>query len=290
MCAGGGAVATIRFRVSGPGSEPLEIAAAEAWEAGALGVEEHDDAIIVHVERDAAQRVRAAIEAVAGVHVGAEETVPDRDWSEAWKDGLEPIDVSDRLLVCPSFVDRAPRPGQQRIVVDPGQAFGTGHHGSTALALGWLDRVVPGRHGVRVLDVGCGTGLLAIAALALGARRAVACDLDPLATQATVENAARNDCTERVATFTGSTSAVAAGTSFECVVANMIRSELVPILGDLTGSCAPGGDLVLSGLLRTEEAEMTARLAERGFRVAGTSGRLDERGDDWLGIHATDAR
>lgn len=278
------AFARIRARADG---EPAERAAAEAWAAGAAGLEERDgEGLIVYAPAGNAAAVRAALAVVLGdAAVGAVEPEPEADWPEAWKQGLRPLVVSPRLVVRPPPAAHALAPGQRELVIEPRQAFGTGGHATTALALQALDDVLASRPGARVLDVGCGSGVLALAALALGAAGAVACDLDPIAARETRENAAANRLGPLLV-FTGSLAALAPG-RFALVVANMIRRELTPLLAGLAARIAPGGALVLSGLLAGERAELEARLAALGARVRAAREQRDERGDAWLALIAT---
>ena len=281
----GAAFARIRARAQGA---PAERAAAEAWEAGAAGIEERDDGtLLVWAPAAAAETVRAALVAVLGPDaVGDVEPEPPADWPETWKQGLRPLVVSPRLVVRPPFVAHALAPGQREVVIEPRQAFGTGAHASTALALEALDAALAARPGARVLDVGCGSGVLALAALALGARAAVACDLDPIAARETRENAAANRLGP-LAVFAGSLDALAAGARFELVVANMLRRELEPLLGALVAHVAPGGALVLSGLLASEREAIASALAVLGARVGAVRERSDDPGGEpWLALTA----
>ena len=178
-----------RFWIASREAEWRERLLAEAFEAGAEGAEEVDEP----ARAGSAAQFRAclyartdAVEAVRGVlldllrgtsspaaEVGAAEDLPSVDWSEAWKHGLGPIVISERLVVRPPFAPFEPLPGQREIVIDPGQAFGTGTHASTLLCLDWLDQLLSDAAGrarfARVLDVGTGSGILALAAVALGA-------------------------------------------------------------------------------------------------------------------------
>lgn len=221
--------------------------------------------------------------------LGAAESVPVRDWTEAYRRAARPIDVSPRLRIRPPFSSRAsPTPllsspaGPTEVVIEPRQAFGTGSHASTALALRWLDRSLRERPGPRLLDVGCGSGVLAIAGVKLGARCAAACDCDPVAAREARENAARNGA--RVGVWCGSLTALARDARFDLVLANMIRSELDPLLPALLGAAAPSGWLVISGLLAAERTRFEAGLAARGARAAGVLGERDERGDHWIAL------
>src|SRR5690606_4181347 len=171
-------------------------AAAEAFEAGASGLEERTEdtpVLIVYAPADRAEAVEAALAAVLGrAAVQPATPVPEVAWPESWKAGLRPPAVSPRLVVRPPFAAHPLAPGQREVVIEPRQAFGTGDHATTALALEALDAALAARPAAHVLDVGCGSGVLALAALSLGAGRAVACDLDPVATREAHENAARN--------------------------------------------------------------------------------------------------
>lgn len=268
-----------------------EWAAAEAFEAGATGVEERDGEgrtiLLAYAPAEVAVAVEAAMLAVAGGGVVAtREPIVQRDWPETWKQGLRPLVVSPRLVVRPDFAAWTLAPGQHEVVIEPRQAFGTGAHGSTALALALLDERLLAAPGGSVLDVGCGSGVLAIAACKLGSGRAVACDLDPIAARETRENAAHNACT--VASFAGSLEALApAAGRFDLVVANLISSEVLPILDALIDRVAAGGAIVLSGLLFAERDALAARLAGRGLSICAARDERDARGDHWLGLMAT---
>ena len=185
-----------------------EIVVAEAFEAGALGVEERSSeesgvVLIAYLGAEGSGPLRAGLAAswAARVRVGADQEIPAQDWSEAWKTGLEAIEISERLVVRPSFVAHPERPGQNVLLIDPKQAFGTGGHASTRLILEWVDILCSSTDGAadcpRILDVGTGTGVLALAALLLGAERAVALDLDPVAVSEAAALAKSNGVADR---------------------------------------------------------------------------------------------
>jgi ribosomal protein L11 methyltransferase len=270
-----------------------EVIAAEVFAAGASGLEEREngDRIVLLVYAPAARvdAVRAAARAVDdAATVSRAEPVAARDWPETWKEGLAPIVISARLVVRPPFAAHALASGQCEVVIEPRQAFGTGAHGSTALALALLDAHLATARPARILDVGSGSGVLAIAALRLGTARAIACDLDPIAARETRENAARNGVAARLAVFAGSVGALGprAGV-FDVVVANVISSELRPILGALVQRVAPDGVAVFSGLLAAEREAIVAALAHHALRVVDERREQDTRGDEWLALTAT---
>jgi ribosomal protein L11 methyltransferase len=229
--------------------------------------------------------VRAALDnAGAGLSIGEPRPVPEADWSEAWKQGLEALEVSPQLRVRPSFVSAVQAPGQAELVIDPGQAFGTGGHASTLLALEWIAALAPELPAnAGVLDVGCGTGILALAALRLGAARGLALDIDPLAGDATRENAAANGLAGRLDVVVGPLSAVPPA-AFDLVVANLLESEMLPLLEGIAAHTAFGGAAVLSGLLAEQVGRATDAAAAAGLRRVGVRERTDATGDTWVAL------
>lgn len=235
-------------------------------------------------ERAPALRAALAAADPAPIELGEIEAVPDTDWSETWKAGLGASVISERLVVRPSFVAHRLTPGQVEVVIDPGQAFGTGAHASTRLALEWLDRLaieLPAR--ARVLDVGTGSGVLALAVAGLAAVRVVAFDLDPIAAREAQANAARNGCAARVAVFAGGLAALAPF-GFDLIVANLLRSEAVPLLGDLAARTRRGGQAVFSGLLESEVEAFSAAAVAAGFTPKGVCRGEDTSGERWAAL------
>jgi ribosomal protein L11 methyltransferase len=226
--------------------------------------------------------VRAAL--LAPERVAEPEPVEEVDWSQAWRTGLGVLSISPRLRVRPSFAEEPPAPGQAELVIDPGQAFGTGGHASTRLALEWVAELAPRlAPGARVLDVGTGSGVLALAALRLSEARAVGLDLDPLATEAAAENARRNGLAARLDLVRGSVAALAAA-GFDLVLANLLRSEALPLLAGLAARTRPGGHAVFSGLLAGEGEEFRRALAAAGLHTQGERRQLDPSGESWLAL------
>jgi ribosomal protein L11 methyltransferase len=177
--------------------------------------------------------------------------VEDRAWEREWLKDFRPRRHGRRLWVCPH--GQPPEDPDAVIVwLDPGLAFGTGTHATTALCLEWLDAsVMAGR---RVLDVGTGSGILAIAALALGARSALAIDIDAQALTAARDNAARNGVAQRLAV---QDAALAWGSGHELVLANILAEPLVALAPRVAAAAAPGAGLILSGIL-LEQSDLVA--------------------------------
>jgi ribosomal protein L11 methyltransferase len=207
------------------------------------------------------------------------EHLDDRPWERVWLDDFRATRFGRRLWVCPQG-QRAPEPDGVVVDLDPGLAFGTGHHPTTALCLEWLDGAeLAGR---TLLDFGCGSGILAIAALKLGAAHAIALDHDPQAIEATRANAERNQVADRL--FTGGPEALGQiGTRLpaDLVVANILAGPLVTLAPTLIRQLRSGGDLALSGVLPDQVATVSAAYAEE-VRLGPTRIR-----EDWALIIGT---
>jgi ribosomal protein L11 methyltransferase len=212
-----------------------------------------------------------------GPHITACATVravKNQDWERAWLEGWKPMRFGERLWVCPTEAN-APQDTDAVVVrLDPGLAFGTGTHPTTALCLQFLDAMpLTGRS---VIDYGCGSGILGIAALKLGASRVVAVDSDPQALLATRENAVRNAVSARLRTE----APPATLEPVDLVLANILAEPLIELAPILTGACRISGDLILSGLLRTQTHAVKAAYCS-AFDMVQLVGR-----DDWCCIHA----
>jgi ribosomal protein L11 methyltransferase len=216
-----------------------------------------------------AERLGPHITATASVRA-----VESRDWERAWLKDWKAMRFGRRLWICPST--ETPPEDPQAVVVrlDPGLAFGTGTHPTTALCLQMLDALP--LEGRSMVDYGCGSGVLGIAALKLGAARVVGVDLDPQALIATRENAVRNGVCERLDTQ----GVPATLTASDCVFANILAQTLIELVPVLTAACALGGDLFLSGILKTQACAVKAAYGSH-FDIVQVLGR-----EDWCCIRA----
>lgn len=179
--------------------------------------------------------------------------VDDEDWERAWMDRFEPMRFGRRLWVVPGGMAIPPAPESVQIQLDPGLAFGTGTHPTTALCLEWLD----GQDvtGMCVVDYGCGSGILAIAAVLLGAAQVIAVDNDPQALESTAANAARNSVDDRIRCRLPQDFVTS---DADIVLANILAGPLVELAPVLTGRTRPGGRIVLSGLLEEQVDDVAA--------------------------------
>ena len=257
--------------------------AAELVGEGASGVEVRDGEAAPMPGTVEPPAGRALLVAWFPDHVAAEEAAagrggrlaesPDVDWSESWKRGLGPV-AAGRIWVRPSWVEAPPPIGLAEVVLDPGMAFGTGAHPTTALCLAALSDLVAARPGLAVLDVGTGSGLLAIAAAKLGAGRVVGSDVDPVALRVARENADANGAPVELTDLapdriTG---------SFDLVVANILANTLVELAPVVAGKVAEGGSLLLAGILAPQEEEVRSAYRKAGLEPAPGE---DRREGDW---------
>ncbi|WP_313117824.1 50S ribosomal protein L11 methyltransferase [Ectopseudomonas guguanensis] len=201
------------------------------------------------------------------------ERIEDQDWERSWMDGFQPMRFGQRLWIVPSW-HAAPEPDAVNLLLDPGLAFGTGTHPTTALCLEWLDGQK--LDNCSVLDFGCGSGILAIAALLLGAPQAVGTDIDPQALEASRDNASRNGIDP--ARFPVYLPADLPQQPADVVVANILAGPLVSLAPQITALVKAGGRLALSGIL-AEQAEEVRTAYAGAFDLDPTAEK-----DGWVRI------
>jgi len=204
-------------------------------------------------------RIRRSVETVFGERVLRIriEDLEDRVWERAWLDHFQPMRFGRRLWICPTGFE-PPEPEAVNVVLDPGLAFGTGTHPTTALCLEWLDGQDLG--GKTVIDYGCGSGILAVAALKLGAAKAYGVDIDPQALTASEENARKNGVEAKLAL--GYPKALAAVRA-DVLLANILATPLIELAADIGEKVRPGGSLALSGILATQADLVRAAYASQ---------------------------
>ncbi len=210
--------------------------------------------------------------------------VEDQDWEEAWKAHYKPVPVGRKLLIHPVWLEaEAEAQGRVVILMDPGQAFGTGAHPTTRLCLAALEDML--EPGMVVGDLGCGSGILSVAAARLGARQVLAVDVDPLAVEATLRNAQANGVAQRVQVREGGLQSLLAlqeqaGAEVQLLLANILAKVLLHLLDEGLSRCvAPGGRVVMSGVLEEQAQGVVERAAQAGLDLLEI-----RREQDWCAL------
>jgi ribosomal protein L11 methyltransferase len=206
-------------------------------------------------------------------------TVQESDWADAWKAFFPVMRIGRRLVIVPTWRRHTPAPGDVVLALDPGMAFGTGLHPTTRLCLVALESLADdGRlRDASVLDVGCGSGILAIAALKLGAASALGVDTDPVAVTSTTANAGRNGLGDRITARRGSLPTD--GGPFDVVLANLVAGVLVPLAHLLGAEVRPGGIVLASGIFEDREAGVAG-----AFEAAGLCVTDRTTDGDWVAL------
>ncbi|HKB77557.1 MAG TPA: 50S ribosomal protein L11 methyltransferase [Myxococcales bacterium] len=274
----------------------LELLAARLFDHGALGVElqEPDQQLmpgtpplppgagrcIAHfIERgSAADSARELGRAEAPVEVAEE------DWSVAWRKHHRRLRVGPRSWVQPPWEDAPVAPGEVRVLIDPGMAFGTGSHPTTALCLERVDELLAQAPGADALDVGTGSGVIALLAVKLGAGRVCGTENDPVALEAARRGAELNGIRPERIDWALADPDELPGGPYRIVVANILLNTLVELAPAIARKVAPGGRLVLSGLLSSQAAEAEAAYAAQGLLPAGRAER-----DGWVRVELSRA-
>jgi ribosomal protein L11 methyltransferase len=220
--------------------------------------------------------LRQAMEAYPAVELTAK-PLYEEDWSVSWREFFGVVDTG-KVVIVPSWIEHEVRPGQLAILLDPGRAFGTGHHETTRLCLQALaDLVAPG---MRVLDVGTGSGVLAIAAVKLGASHVDAIDIDPIAAEVAAENCAINGVTDQVSISAGKLET--REPAYDLVVANISTEANIGMAEAFAATTMAGGHLVLSGILTQDWDRVIGAMEAAGF-----AHQVTREEQDWALFHFT---
>jgi ribosomal protein L11 methyltransferase len=241
-------------------------------EMGALGFIEGDEDIVTYF--DTTKDIRQIVDELyrfkdilnaSGLDPGfsfVHEQLPDLDWNEEWKKSFEPIEAGERLLIVPSWMDV--ETDRIVIVIDPGRAFGTGHHETTRICLNIIEKYARDNKGKRMLDIGTGSGILAIGAMILGFESAVGVDIDPEAIEAALYNIERNNV-KNITIKQGDVSCVEG--DFDLITANLISETLINIAWQVSERLAVDGIAVLSGMLIGQEEGVIDAMQSHGLRL-----------------------
>lgn len=259
-------------------ADEVDEASALLFELGAEGVEERDHTTLAKSSTQGMVTLVAAFPSKAdaesaiaelGERARYEEVVGDA-WRDAWKEHYKPYAIAEGIVVRPPWEPYEAKPGERVLELEPGRAFGTGLHETTRLVSQALKAHEKELANALVLDVGCGSGILALVALALGAGRAVAIDVDPEAVDVTRENAARNSLSERVTASTTPVEEI--DVVSPVVLANIESRILIPMAEDLKRRVTPGGLLFLSGILVNQRDETLAAYSDMDLLASPSLG------------------
>ena len=224
--------------------------------------------LYVSAEENPAKTAAFLRERLAGAGIEFEITtsgVSEDDWANSWKQYFKPLVVSDRLIICPTW-EKPPSANVRKVLyIDPGMAFGTGGHHTTRLVLEAMERRIKG--GETVLDVGCGSGILSIAALLLGAERADGVDIDPLAVRIARENGKINGFGSPEYNIIHGNLADGISGRYDLIAANISADAVVELISGLRRFLKPGGVFISSGIIDTAEKEVLDCLKQHGFEV-----------------------
>jgi ribosomal protein L11 methyltransferase len=206
-------------------------------------------------------------------------TVDEEDWSESWKTYFQPLRVTDRVVIKPTWRSFDPGPGDVVLELDPGMAFGTGSHATTAMCIQLLERYL--FPGATLLDVGTGSGILLVAGGKLGAGRMVGIDHDPVAAAIARKNLRLNGIgPDRCGMVVGNLTAAVRG-EFDVILANILAEVILPLLDGLQTLLAPGGTLVCSGIIESKMLPVQEKLTTQGFRILSVA-----RQEEWVALAA----
>ncbi|MBY0204288.1 ribosomal protein L11 methyltransferase [Paenibacillus intestini] len=227
-----------------------------------------------------------------GINVGEiryeTRTVDENDWATAWKQYFKPVRISERLTIKPTWEEYTPESPDEKIIeLDPGMAFGTGTHPTTTLCLRTLEKVIQG--GEEMIDVGTGSGILAIGAIHLGAKHVLALDLDPVAVTSAMENVELNKMQQQITvkesdllSVLGSQDpALGVKLPVKIIVANILAEIILLFVDDVYNALESGGIYIVSGIWKNKEQVVHDALVASGFEV-----RAIEREEDWLAFEA----
>ena len=204
--------------------------------------------------------------------------VNQEDWESAWKQYFKPVHVTDRIVVKPEWEEYSPQEGEIVIEIDPGMAFGTGTHETTSMCINQIEKNL--KSGDTVIDIGCGSGILSMAAVLLGAEKATGVDLDPVAVRVALENVELNNLQDKIEILHGNLTDVIREKA-DIVVANIMADIILILLEDVREFIKDDGLFISSGIIQEKRAAVEARLLEKNFSIV----EVETKGE-WCAITA----
>ncbi|MBZ0199362.1 MAG: 50S ribosomal protein L11 methyltransferase [Ignavibacteriaceae bacterium] len=261
-----------------------EILSSLLWQLNIDGINEEVNCIKVFVAKDSPVSMEE-IETILNIAIREkllrsftieENIIEDRNWNEEWEKSINVIEVSDKIIIKPTFREYEKKAGQIIITIDPKMSFGTGEHQTTKLVLRLIEDV--DLQNKKVLDVGSGTGVLAIASVKLGAASAIAVDNDEWCLYNARENCQLNNCTENVKVLMGEIKNID-DKNFDIILANIQKNILLLIKDEIALRLKKEGVLILSGLLENDEEDIVREYSLLGFKKV-----LTQKKDDWIAL------
>ena len=254
------------------------------WEFDISGLLEEDDHLKIFTSEDSnisIESIKISLEKLKKDHLinsfdVQKEILEDKNWNELWEKSREVIRVSDRIVIKPSFKEYQIKGNEIVLTIDPKMSFGTGEHQSTKLVLRLLEKYV--KKGMKVLDVGSGTGILAIASVKLGAEKAVAIDFDETCFDNCNENCLMNNIENFIEVRTGEIIDIKE-TDFDLILANIHKNVLIEIADEIKKRIRKNGTVILSGLLNSDQKDTETKYHSIGFRT-----ELIEQMDEWIAV------
>jgi ribosomal protein L11 methyltransferase len=261
-----------------------EILSSFLWDAEPSGIEELDNSLKVFFESNdqlKSELIKKILEEIKEDKIISEYSIDstvfeDQNWNEEWEKGIQVIRVTDKIVIKPTFRDYTPHPDELVITIDPKMSFGTGEHQTTKLILALLQKYV--LHGIKILDVGSGTAVLAIAAIKLGASSGTAIDNDLWCLDNGKENAALNNVQEQLDVRLGEIKNIEE-IDFDLVLANIQRNILIPLAGEISSRVKVNGVIILSGLLKDDEKSIVDEYTKYNCRLVDKSVM-----DEWIAL------
>lgn len=200
------------------------------------------------------------------------------DWSKKWKEQWKPSKISENIVICPSWESYAAKDGEVVISLDPGNAFGTGTHATTQLCVDAMEKYMPKE--AEIADIGCGSGILAIAAVKLGAKSGIAIDNDETAVVTAIENAQKNKVADKIEFYT-KTADMIENQQFDFILANILHNVLAEIMPDLKKIMKNGSKIALSGIMQGKEPVVIEALNKNNMKIVETIQK-----NEWIAIIA----
>ena len=276
----------VEFALKAPADDALrELISFQLYGLGFSGFLETDNAFVCYIPKalwdDALQNKILSIVAEEGhspISISSITEIQNQNWNQQWEESIQPVEVSERIVVAPSWHPVPENAGKIVLVIDPKMSFGTGYHESTRLMLRMMERFVTPKS--FVLDVGTGTGILAIAAVKLGSRFAVGIDIDEWSHINAKENAVRNDCEQCVDIRLGSLEVVKE-IRFDFILANITRGTIIELFPSMVEKLDKRGTILLSGLLTDDRKIIEGILNKHHCTVLSI---FEE--NEWIGIAA----